>query len=106
MQVLFGLLERLPEAECVEFLRRHLPVFPTLNHQALAHEPAAVEHLRSLLNSTSGLTVIESEFDYARQFILSAFRDGFGQCLTALGETLILTVTFADADRINWKSKT
>ena len=77
VQLLFGLLERLPEGERRAFIDNHCRTFPTLEHASLAHEPAIVDHLRALLGLSAGLTLIASSSEYARHFLLSSFGHSF-----------------------------
>jgi hypothetical protein len=52
------LCERVGSPTCFDLLRQHLRVFPTLRSPELAHDPASVDLLRSLLQKPSGLTLI------------------------------------------------
>ena len=79
LQFLFGLLERLPESERNAFVQSQCRMLPTLEHPSLAHEPAIIDHLRSLVSRPVGLTLISGPSDYARHFLLSAFGDGFSR---------------------------
>ena len=65
VQLVFGLLER------------RCRVHPTLEHPALAHEPAVIEHLRFLLQATSGLTMIAGRSESARSFVIGALGHSF-----------------------------
>lgn len=77
VQLVFGMLERLTKQERDAFLDRRCRVHPTLEHSALAHEPAVIEHLRFLLHATSGLTVISGRSEFARSFVLSVLGHSF-----------------------------
>ena len=67
-----ALLERLPEAEQVAFLRRHCRPCPTVEHAALAWEPEQVDLLRGILEQHTGLTVIAAASPFAVSFVLHA----------------------------------
>jgi len=79
VHVVLGLLERLPQTEQVAFLRRHCRLHATLDHPALAHEPAVTEYLSSLLGLGSGVTAIEGRSDFARSFVLNALGQSFSR---------------------------
>jgi len=77
VQLVFSMLERLPKQEQDVFLKRRCRIHPTLEHPALAHEPTVIEHLRFLLQATSGLTVIDGRSESARSFVLGALGHSF-----------------------------
>ena len=79
VQLLFGLLERLPEGERSVFVQKFCRTLPSLEHAALAHEPAIVDHLRTLLSRPAGLTLISGFSDYARHFLLCALAHSFSR---------------------------
>jgi hypothetical protein len=79
VQFLFGLLERLPEAERNAFAQKYCRTLPTFDHASLAHEPAVVEQLRALLSRPAALTLISGPSAHARHFLLSTLGHGFSR---------------------------
>jgi hypothetical protein len=75
LEALLKLLERLPEAGRVSLISSVLRVYPTLESPVLAHDPLAVDRLRSLLKRTRGVAFIQGERDYARSYLWSALGD-------------------------------
>ena len=73
------LLERLPDRQRQDILNLYCRELPTLDHCRLAHDPIAVANLESLLQRTSGLTLLRGGTDFQRTFVVTAMGHSF-QC--------------------------
>jgi hypothetical protein len=73
IEAFLRLCERLGHSGCVELLRPHLRVFPTLRSPELAHDPASVDILRTLLRKPAGMTFIVGGSETQRTFLFTAF---------------------------------
>jgi hypothetical protein len=72
VEALLRLLERLPEATRSRLLNQVCRCFPTLDHARIAHDPAQVSHLKSLLLQPNGFSMLQGGNDGARTFVLCA----------------------------------
>lgn len=72
VEAVLKLCERLQQPKSTELFNQHLRVFPTLASPELAHDPAIIDSLRSLLARPKGLTVIVGGNATQRTFLLTA----------------------------------
>jgi hypothetical protein len=72
VEALVGWLERLPEATRTQLMNSHCRSYPTLEHPRVAHDPAQVSRLKTLLTQGSGFTIIKGGNDSLRTFVVSA----------------------------------
>jgi hypothetical protein len=73
----FCFLERLPEPNRIEFLKKYCRDLPRIDHPRLAHDPLAVGNLETLLRLDQGLTWIQGGTEYQRTWLITALGHSF-----------------------------